>query len=105
MHFLRYVNISFILEFKSGTTIYCGRSLVAKIIIIVPFDMQSAYFRNFRSRHERQNIVWPKCVLFVDEIYNTQALFQRCGRTLMYILSIMGDPSISRSAQNTIKVD
>ena len=62
-------------------------------------------YKGFDSGTICQNIVWPKCVLFVDEIYNTQALFQRCGRTLMYILSIMGDPSISRSAQNTIKVD
>ena len=31
--------------------LYSAGSLVEKIIIIVPFDMQSAYFLYFRSRH------------------------------------------------------
>ena len=31
-HYRFRLNISYILEFVSGTTIYCGRSLAAKII-------------------------------------------------------------------------
>ena len=47
LHLLRYVNISFILEFVSGTTIYCGRSLAAKIITSEWHDLQFGHQQNF----------------------------------------------------------
>ena len=49
-YLLRYINLSFNSLSIGDTKIYWGGSLVEKIIIIVPFDMQSAYFLYFRSR-------------------------------------------------------
>ena len=51
LRLLRYTIISFTLELIGHTTTYCAGSLVEIIIIIVPFDMQSAYSHYFRSRH------------------------------------------------------
>ena len=66
-------NLSFISQSMGGTTIYCGRSLVVKIIIIVPFDMQSAYFRNFRSTHVILSVK-PKIVTLADAMYRLASL-------------------------------
>jgi hypothetical protein len=49
------------------------RSLVVKIIIIVPFDMQSAYFRNLRSRHVILSVK-PKIVTLADAMYRLASL-------------------------------
>ena len=43
LRLLRYTIISFTLQLIGHTTTYCAGSLVEKIIIFVPFDMQSAY--------------------------------------------------------------
>ena len=44
--------ISFISLSVGDTTVYWGGSLIEKIITRTYFIMQSAYFINFRSRHE-----------------------------------------------------
>ena len=44
--------ISFISPSVGGTAIYCGGSLVEKIITCVYFVMQSAYYLYFRSGHD-----------------------------------------------------
>lgn len=55
LRLLRYTIISFTLQLIGHTTTYCAGSLVEKIIIIVPFDMQSAYFLYFKSRHDMRH--------------------------------------------------
>ncbi len=44
--------ISHVLPPVGGTTIYCGSSLAAKIIVHVYFVMQSVVFCHFRLRHD-----------------------------------------------------
>ncbi len=68
LRLLRYTIISSTLQLIGHTTTYCAGSLVEKIIIFVPFDMQSAYFLYFRSRHEPPLLGKPKSITFPDVI-------------------------------------